>query len=746
MVGRARARRRSSRSASRSSAGAARLALGQRRVHRGHVAVGRGRRRAQPAVGRRAVASRGTRASSSRSSRRTRPSGSSSRRSASGCSRTPCCRGASASSRASPCSAGACPAGRGDGDADRLGLRAPDVRPVPDDHARRLGAARGQDPALGLPHARRRDRHRRLALRARAACSHGGSTASSRARAAPALLARARQGLAIMRKPVPALKAASFQFLGWFCQLLAVWSAMRAFQIDEPLAAAGLVLVLMNVATIVPLWPGNVGLVQIAVATPLVNYGVAYAHGFAFGIGLQAIEASVGIGIGLIFLAREGLSYATLRDMDGTQRGHDGDRRGGGARACCALASPASLKGVLAPGRGGAAARRRAPPLASRRSRRRSPTAARARPTCCTRRSAASGGLPSSPIRSAAPSRPAGSSCRTAPPSSSRPRRSGCRASPAELDPLRATTQGVGELLLAALEDAPAELLVGVGGTATVDGGAGMRAVVGRRLDAAKCASPATCGTRCSASAEQRACSARRRARTPPASRSSSDAWPRSTTSRRSATYRAQARAAGSALRSRRSARSCRRGAARARHDRLRRSARAGPTLVVTGEGTVDATTFEGKAPGAVVRTVREAGRAVRALRRRRARRRAAHALSGDPARAAEDLRGARGRARARAARACVALRSCPARRRASPRRCGRALRRAPASFVSSSTPASPRSSRSTIDSSSLCASSKVGSVNGRSEAPGRDAHVELVAPASWAGERTSSSPRCTIA
>jgi uncharacterized protein (TIRG00374 family) len=130
------------------------------------------------------------------------------------------------------------------------------------------------------------------------------------------VLVRARQGLAIMRKPVAAMKATAFQYAGWFCQLLAVWAAMRAFQIDKPLAAASLVLVLMNVATIVPLWPGNVGLVQIAVATPLVNYGIAYAHGIAFGIGLQAIEASVGIGIGLVFLAREGLSFANLRNME----------------------------------------------------------------------------------------------------------------------------------------------------------------------------------------------------------------------------------------------------------------------------------------------------------------------------------------------------------------------------------------------------------------------------------------------
>ncbi|HEU5216987.1 MAG TPA: hypothetical protein VFU30_15780, partial [Gaiellaceae bacterium] len=31
--------------------------------------------------------------------------------------------------------------------------------------------------------------------------------------------------------------------------------------------------------------------------------------------GLQAIEASVGIGVGLLFLAREGLSFAMLRVM-----------------------------------------------------------------------------------------------------------------------------------------------------------------------------------------------------------------------------------------------------------------------------------------------------------------------------------------------------------------------------------------------------------------------------------------------
>jgi len=133
--------------------------------------------------------------------------------------------------------------------------------------------------------------------------------------AARRLVTMARNGLGVMRKPLPAAVAVACQTLGWLFQLFAVWTAMQAFGIDLDLPAAGLVLVLMNVATIIPLWPGNVGLMQAAIALPLVEYGIPYAKGFAFGIGLQAIEASVGIGFGLIFLGREGLSFAMLRKM-----------------------------------------------------------------------------------------------------------------------------------------------------------------------------------------------------------------------------------------------------------------------------------------------------------------------------------------------------------------------------------------------------------------------------------------------
>jgi len=125
----------------------------------------------------------------------------------------------------------------------------------------------------------------------------------------------ARHGLGVLHRPGPAALAAFFQCGGWLCQFFAVYTAMRAFHIHAPLPAAGLVLLLMNVATLFPLWPGNIGLLQAAIALPLSSYGVAAGKAIAYGFGLQAIEASVGVGVGMIFLAREGLSFAMLRRM-----------------------------------------------------------------------------------------------------------------------------------------------------------------------------------------------------------------------------------------------------------------------------------------------------------------------------------------------------------------------------------------------------------------------------------------------
>ena len=138
------------------------------------------------------------------------------------------------------------------------------------------------------------------------------------------VLAMAQRGLWVLKRPSAAAAAAVFQLAGWVLQLLAVYTVMRAFDFGT-FPAAALVLLLMNVATIFPLWPGNVGLMQAAIAVPLsTSYGVDYGTGFAFGLALQAVEMSVGVGLGLVFLAREGISFAGLRKIrDDREDGDD---------------------------------------------------------------------------------------------------------------------------------------------------------------------------------------------------------------------------------------------------------------------------------------------------------------------------------------------------------------------------------------------------------------------------------------
>ena len=219
----------------------------------------------------------------------------------------------------------------------------------------------------------------------------------------------------------------------------------------------------MNVATIFPLWPGNIGLMQAAVALPLVSYGVAYTTGFAFGLGLQMIEMSVGIGVGLFFLAREDV----VRDAEA-------DARAGAACTSCrrtslrALAAP-SLKGVLS-----ARGWRRRSPKASLRGRfvRRAAGRGRRRGDARRSRRSSSRGRGARRVRPAA-TRLVGRAGRR---HGGRRGGAGDPARPSRLEVRAASSRGLGELIAAV--GTPRALVVGLGGTANMDAGAGLLEVL----------------------------------------------------------------------------------------------------------------------------------------------------------------------------------------------------------------------------------------------------------------------------
>ena len=225
-------------------------------VHGGRVGVGGGRGRLQPALGHRArlrLAGRDQVGDAAAASGLPR---SSSPRSRSVCSRTRCCPAGSASSPASPCSTGR-------SRRSRPGLWPMLVGTV---FAHRVFDLvpvliliiwvlfDGEDPELGVHEPLRscsRSGWRCSCSRLRRARHHGqtrldgmGSVRRivTMARLRPRRHAQAHSGA---RRDLG-------QCAGWTCQIFAVWTAMKAFDIHEGLPAAGLVLILMNVATIDP--------------------------------------------------------------------------------------------------------------------------------------------------------------------------------------------------------------------------------------------------------------------------------------------------------------------------------------------------------------------------------------------------------------------------------------------------------------------------------------------------------------
>jgi uncharacterized membrane protein YbhN (UPF0104 family) len=121
-------------------------------------------------------------------------------------------------------------------------------------------------------------------------------------------------GQALFSRPRATALAMAAGTFSWAAQIAGIWAALEAFHIHVGLAGAGLVFVSSTIVQIFPFWPGNLGIFQLGVAGPLVSaYGVSTASAVTFSVGLQLVEGLLGVGLGLVFLAREGLTFGGAR-------------------------------------------------------------------------------------------------------------------------------------------------------------------------------------------------------------------------------------------------------------------------------------------------------------------------------------------------------------------------------------------------------------------------------------------------
>jgi uncharacterized protein (TIRG00374 family) len=161
---------------------------------------------------------------------------------------------------------------------------------------------------------------------------------TARGRAAAFLRTQIKQlrgGLRGFRRPRVTLHAGVAQLFAWSLQLLACAALLMAFGIATPsrLGAAAAVLVATNVAAVLPITPGNVGVFQAACVAALAAYGVNAGRALAYGIALQLLEVATAIALGVPALLAEGLRPHDLRRA-GRQGAHiaDGPDRPGQPR------------------------------------------------------------------------------------------------------------------------------------------------------------------------------------------------------------------------------------------------------------------------------------------------------------------------------------------------------------------------------------------------------------------------------
>jgi glycerate kinase len=213
-----------------------------------------------------------------------------------------------------------------------------------------------------------------------------------------------------------------------------------------------------------------------------------------------------------------------------------------------------------------------------------------------------------------------------------------------ELDPLQASSRGFGELIAAALDACAERLLLGLGGTATVDGGAGLREALEGR---GRLSNTVLQGSRVACDVSTRLADAAR-LYGPQKGASPADVVELERRLAAMPELAPYAELPGSGAAGGLGAGLAALGAELVPGAQLVLETIGfvqrldGADLAVTGEGQVDATTREGKAPGAVaaacraagVRCVVAGGRVVEPLPGVET-----VALSGDPSRTAEDLR-----------------------------------------------------------------------------------------------------------
>jgi uncharacterized membrane protein YbhN (UPF0104 family) len=104
---------------------------------------------------------------------------------------------------------------------------------------------------------------------------------------------------ALGRDPAAAVRLVAWVAVSTAGRLAAATAVAAALGIHHPLAAAIVIIPALEVAGMIPVTPGNVGITSGAIALAFQSQGVSFTSGLAAGIAFHAVETAVGLMSGL---------------------------------------------------------------------------------------------------------------------------------------------------------------------------------------------------------------------------------------------------------------------------------------------------------------------------------------------------------------------------------------------------------------------------------------------------------------
>jgi uncharacterized membrane protein YbhN (UPF0104 family) len=103
---------------------------------------------------------------------------------------------------------------------------------------------------------------------------------------------------AVTREPAGAARLVAWISVSTLGRLLSAAAIGAALGIPRPLTAAIVIVPALDVASLVPLTPGNIGVTSGAIAVAFKAHGVSFEQGLAAGIAFHAVETAVGLLVG----------------------------------------------------------------------------------------------------------------------------------------------------------------------------------------------------------------------------------------------------------------------------------------------------------------------------------------------------------------------------------------------------------------------------------------------------------------